>query len=59
MTTTPTTAKALTWDELASLYDKHRVGRKARTLPMKAVMKWALRSGLFHVNADDTLSLRP
>jgi len=33
--------KALTWEELADLYDKTNNGRKARTLPMDRVFKWA------------------
>ena len=32
--------KALTWDELANLYDKVHSGRPARTLPMNAVFSW-------------------
>lgn len=32
---------ALTWDDLATLYDKLHGGRKARTLPMQAVFEWA------------------
>lgn len=33
--------KALTWDDLADLYDKEHTGRPARTLPMDAVFMWA------------------
>ena len=33
--------KPMTWDELASFYDKHCGGRKARTLPMDKVIDWA------------------
>jgi hypothetical protein len=34
--------KALTWDELADIYDKEkRGGRRARTLPMEHVFNWA------------------
>ena len=33
---------AVTWDELATAYDKQRSGRKARTLPMDAIWRWAL-----------------
>jgi CO dehydrogenase/acetyl-CoA synthase delta subunit len=32
---------ALTWDELANLYDKANTGRRARTLPMDTVFEWA------------------
>ena len=34
-------SKALTWDDLADAYDKTHSGRKARTLPMDTVLKWA------------------
>lgn len=35
-------SKALTWDELAALYDKdHKGSRPARTLPMDQVYNWA------------------
>ena len=33
--------KALTWDDLANLYDKFKSGRPARTLPMEKVFDWA------------------
>lgn len=33
--------KALTWDELANIYDKTNSGRKARTLPMPVIFDWA------------------
>jgi hypothetical protein len=33
--------KALTWDELANIYDKEHSGRPARTLPMDVVFTWA------------------
>ena len=32
--------KALTWDELADIYDK-KTGRTARTRPMNDVFNWA------------------
>ena len=35
------TSKALTWDDLANLYDKACSGRPARTLPMDTVFDWA------------------
>jgi len=33
--------KALTWDDLAALYDQSHYGRKARTLEMDTVFEWA------------------
>jgi len=43
-------SKALTWDNLADIYDKTNHGRKARTLPMDEVFKWAERQkDKFHV----------
>jgi len=38
---TKTLSKALTWDELANIYDESHSGRKARTLPMDSVFSWA------------------
>ena len=35
--------KPLTWDQLADEYDKAGGGRKARTLPMDHVFKWAVK----------------
>ena len=35
--------EALTWNELANLYDKANTGRKARTLSMNSVGEWAER----------------
>ena len=32
---------ALTWNELADLYDAAHGGRRARTLPMEKVFAWA------------------
>lgn len=32
---------ALTWDELADIYDRENAGRRARTLPMKTIFAWA------------------
>lgn len=32
--------KALSWDELANIYDKEHAGRPARTLPMDVVFNW-------------------
>lgn len=34
---------ALSWDELADIYDKSGGRRGARTLPMETVFKWAER----------------
>lgn len=39
--------KAATWDELATAYDRVHTGRKARTLPLDVVWKWALTSPEF------------
>lgn len=39
--------RAVTWDELATAYDKTYSGRKARTLSMDTVWKWALTSPQF------------
>jgi len=42
--------KALTWDELADLYDQAHSNRSARTLPMDVVFSWAERQrDKFHV----------
>lgn len=30
----------LTWDDLAELYDRNNIGRRARTLPMDTVYEW-------------------
>ena len=51
-------SKELTWFDLADLYDRHHSGRKARTLPMEIVMKWALASGLFRVLPNNSLVLK-
>ena len=46
--------KALTWDELANLFDKANIGRKARTLPMDTVFEWAEKqTDKFQVSADE------
>ena len=45
--------KALTWDELANLYDETRKGRPARTLPMERVLDWAKQQkSKFWINPD-------
>ena len=36
-----TAGEALTWDELADIYDNDNVGRRARTLEMDTVFEWA------------------
>lgn len=47
--------KALTWDELANLYDEYNNGRAAKTLPMENVRKWAeLRPDLFKIDPVET-----
>lgn len=49
-------AKRITLDELADLYDKHKGGRRARTLPMDDVIDWAVsRKDLFKVSKDGTI----
>ena len=35
--------KAITWDELADLYNAANGGRRAKTLPMKKVWDWAAK----------------
>lgn len=47
--------KALTWNELANLYDmKHSSGRPARILPMDRVFSWAERQkDRFHVDSEN------
>jgi|WetSurSiteA1Bulk_404760.scaffolds.fasta_scaffold26172_5 hypothetical protein len=45
-------SKALTWDDLATIYDKSHSGRnrRARTLPMDYIFKWAKnQKDKFHV----------
>jgi hypothetical protein len=37
----PDVGEALSWDNLADLYDEQPRSRPARTLPMEAVFKWA------------------
>jgi len=53
-------SKALTWDDLANLYDKTSHGRPARTLPMEKVFDWARQQkGKFWVNpSKGTIHLR-
>jgi len=47
--------KALTWEELANLFDKG-TGRRARTLPMETVFDWAAQqTDKFSVSDDGTI----
>lgn len=49
----PGVSDSLSWDELATIFDKHNSGRKARTLPMQAVSAWASsRKDLFTVDGE-------
>lgn len=51
-------SKPLTWDELATIYNKE-TGGKARILPMEAIAGWAeARTDLFEVDADDSICLK-
>jgi len=50
--------KKLTMDDLATIYDKAVGGRKARTLPMETVLKWAEKQPRFCYDEDDCLCLR-
>jgi hypothetical protein len=48
--------KALTWDELANIYDKEHSGRKARTMSMDTIFKWAERqTDKFKVSKEGTI----
>ena len=48
--------KNLTWNELAEEYDKQHSGRKARTLPLDCVFKWAEKQiNTFIVYADGSI----
>ena len=48
--------KALSWDELAEIYDKeHNFGRPARTLSMDYVFKWAEEQKGLQVMDDGTI----
>jgi hypothetical protein len=46
--------KALTWDDLAFEYDKYSFsGRRARTLPLEKVYKWAVeQTDKFYIKDD-------
>jgi len=51
--------KALTWNELADLFDKANNGRKARTLSMGTVFEWAEKqTEKFYVSDEGTIHLR-
>ena len=48
--------KALTWGELADIYDEHQGYPRARTLPMDSVFAWAKRrTDEFKVMEDGTI----
>jgi len=52
--------KPLTYDELATLYDKHHGGRKARIIPIWEVVAWSSqRTDLFEVDDEDNICLKP
>jgi len=47
---------ALTWSELANIYDSTHTGRKARTLPLDNVFAWAQQqTELFHASESGTI----
>ena len=47
---------ALTWENLANIYDKEHTGRPARTLPMETIFNWAAQQGdRFCVSDEGTL----
>ncbi len=49
-------SKPLTWDELATDYDKYHNGRPARTLSMDTVFDWAeSKTDLFKIMGDGTI----
>ena len=52
--------KKLTWDDLATLYDKaHSGSRPARTLPMETVFEWAeKKTDQFHMDKEGYLYLK-
>jgi len=50
--------KALTWNELAEIYNKCHAGRSAKTLPMQTVFEWAMRQeNIFYNEEEETLHL--
>lgn len=46
-------ANALTWDDVARLYDAHHSGRRARTLPMDEVFDWVASRRDLVTTTDD------
>ena len=47
--------KALTWEELANIFNKN-TGRRARILPMEVVFNWAAQqTDKFYVSTDGTI----
>lgn len=47
-------SKPLTWDELADFYNSKTGGRRAKTLPMGYIFKWAERQkDIFHVDPKE------
>ena len=47
-------SKALTWNDLAEIYDKSSPGRCARTLPMNRIFDWAAQQkSKFWVNPEE------
>lgn len=48
----------LTWNDIANLYDKHKGGRAARTLPMDYVAKSLVRDGVLKITKDGDYVLR-
>ncbi len=49
---------SLTWNDIANLYDKHRGGRAARTLPMNYVAKSLVRDGVLMITKDGEYAIR-
>ena len=43
---------ALTWDEVANIYDSRKGGRKARTLPMALLFDWVASQDDFFVDDE-------
>lgn len=50
--------KGMTWEELASWYDKNIGGRKARTLSMDTVFDACVASGKFTLTEDGGIKLK-
>lgn len=50
--------KALTWDDLANIYNSTHNGRQAQTLPMNQIFDWAARqTDKFKVTNDGSIHL--